>query len=619
MVNHFRLESVKLEGYLGACPGNPIVLDNLQAKNILIGPNNSGKSVLFRFLHLVRAPLQHQLDESFVLQHDSFVPDSSNWWEHDQANDIKAEFRIRIDPEFREEDGGYREIIDGDGCARFDVRIFLRQSRPTLVVDPYLRSNNSWHPMFQREPRSSVKCFYPSLGNYGSMYATNDPAQQYHLHFLKLLKEWIAYTKFFDPVRALDRGQGFRRMDDGSQLIVGLAEQSNNQRDAFRFHQIRSRTLEYVNLLLDPTGQSVISNFEIKGTQKEGPSLWVTINNNPLPLQALGTGVSELVLICASLAMEESHKSSMTFFIEEPEVHLHPALLRRFVNLLSQQKLGQFFITTHSSTLLEAIGKNDAIFHMTQDDRGRCQARRCSEFHELHNALDSLGFNGACLLQANCTIWVEGPSDRTYIRSWLNQADETLIEGSDYSFVFYGGANLSHFDLNSELEEDSNVAELIAMLAISRFSAVIMDRDLAPDASMTALTPAKQRILASAGIDSNHRLAIVTTGRTIENDVARSYFLEGLRKLAVSVGRDIDGLRLRGIKSFQDEVMDHWDIAAGERPNLRRRLDKVRLAGEIASIINAENNTQGNGTALEARTPPWIDELRKFVINSRVQ
>lgn len=49
-----------------------------------------------------------------------------------------------------------------------------------------------------------------------------------------------------------------------------------------------------------------------------------------------------------------------------------------------------------------------------------------------------IGVKASDLLQSNCVIWVEGPSDRIYIKKWIELFDgHNLEEGLDYQFIYY--------------------------------------------------------------------------------------------------------------------------------------------------------------------------------------
>jgi len=92
--------------------------------------------------------------------------------------------------------------------------------------------------------------------------------------------------------------------------------------------------------------------------------------------------------------------------------------------------------------------------------------------------MDDLGVRASDLLQANAVVWVEGPSDRIYIKYWLTrwcEANGAKIprENIDYAFCFYGGAVLSHFGV----ESNGQIDDVIDMLKLNRNSFVVIDRD----------------------------------------------------------------------------------------------------------------------------------------------
>ena len=85
--------------------------------------------------------------------------------------------------------------------------------------------------------------------------------------------------------------------------------------------------------------------------------------------------------------------------------------------------------------------------------------------------MSDLDVRASDLLQSNGIIWVEGPSDRVYIKRWLEiWCDCDLIEGRDYQFLYYGGRLLSHYSVK---ENES----LINILTTNRNSAIVIDSD----------------------------------------------------------------------------------------------------------------------------------------------
>jgi putative ATP-dependent endonuclease of OLD family len=125
-----------------------------------------------------------------------------------------------------------------------------------------------------------------------------------------------------------------------------------------------------------------------------------------------------------------------------------------------------------------------------------------------------------------CVIWVEGPSDRIYIKHWLDlycksKKKQGLTEGKHNSFVMYGGSLLTYYDYdNEEQDTDFNPIELVST---SRYAFVVADSDIYSD--RTDYKKADKRLIKRERESDNFGLW-VTKGKEIENYVPDSIFLE---------------------------------------------------------------------------------------------
>ncbi|NOX48471.1 MAG: ATP/GTP-binding protein, partial [Chlorobi bacterium] len=93
------------------------------------------------------------------------------------------------------------------------------------------------------------------------------------------------------------------------------------------------------------------------------------------------------------------------------------------------------------------------------------------------DALNLLGVNSSSVFLSNCTIWVEGISDRLYIRKYLeiyqkeNPNQDRFNEDIHYSFVEYAGNNITHWSFLDIADESINYE------SISRNIFLITDKD----------------------------------------------------------------------------------------------------------------------------------------------
>ena len=211
------------------------------------------------------------------------------------------------------------------------------------------------------------------------------------------------------------------------------------------------------------------------------------------PIYDLGDGMQSLI-ICTYPIVTETEKGSL-FFLEEPDLCMHPSLQRTFLEVLKTyyRKMGhQFFITTHSNHLLDLLEDNElmSIFSFSeiadqtpapadssQADSGSNPQQskpkpsfriRRSNLTDRRTLLE-LGVRPSATYLANATIWVEGVSDCAYLSAYMEAFVHYLkIRGNDwgkngingeslaqrleeykedrhYAFVEYSGANLTHF------------------------------------------------------------------------------------------------------------------------------------------------------------------------------
>lgn len=198
----------------------------------------------------------------------------------------------------------------------------------------------------------------------------------------------------------------------------------------------------------------------------------------PRELHHLGDGINTLIILLYQLFMAEPES---WIFIEEPELNLHPGLQRVFLQTLIENEALQkrnlrVFFTTHSNHLLRmtlrdgTIAANDVsvfAFQQRATDKDRFFIRPLVSEH--HAALALLGVQNASVLLAQCGIWVEGVTDRQYLRAYLkayqnsaefrNEKRRAMREDTHFAFWEYAGSNLAHYLMSDIPRKGTPAAE----------------------------------------------------------------------------------------------------------------------------------------------------------------
>ena len=591
--NRTRIETVEITGYQPIRHDRPLTLEKLGQRNIFIGPNNAGKSTLFRFLRSITRFPSNDIIERLGPP----VVEPNWWWQSEQTDPIvarvtmtgKAIHRSSLpegSPQLESEDTWHiKAVIHPPDDTGF--------SYVELAPEAYWREG--WLPL-TRESSSSKDAFdYLDVnGDYAAAFQPSKipiakPAKD-------LLRRWKQSLCFIDPLRSA----ASERSGDapgGTTLTTLLHRMQSAGRLSRDYDELRDELIEELNaLVFAPSRLPAVRSLEVKADQS-GQDIYIRRAGDlsAIPLQSMGTGISQLVVLYCELLLDRQRD---IFFIEEPEAHLHPGLLRRFVRRLREHD-AQFFVTTHSPTVIDSLSVEDSVFEFSFDTTKGVRAERCEKATQHHDLLDRLGVRASTLLQTNCSIWVEGPSDRIYLRNWLRRRAPMLVEGSDYFFVFYGGKLLSHLDLGGRV--DASGESVASLHWLCRRSVVLMDRDYDPNDSKGKLRGAKQAVLASALEDPKHRLAVTTIGREIEYDVDRATMYEALRKL---LDEPIpETLPLRGTQAFTSEVLAGLSISDKRRKSARNKLrQKVQLADIVAKLSGTETSV-----------PTYIDQIVAFI------
>ncbi|WP_405381966.1 ATP-dependent nuclease [Maribacter sp. LLG6340-A2] len=507
-----------------------VYLDNLKKINIIIGKNNCGKSNVLRFLQTLNSNLKEL---------NKFPNDIQN--QH-RRNGKQAILRLKIKGEdlpINKDKIRYSHGFDHNGFLKEHHFFELTLNSQTIELPQ----------VFSTLTEQQLVPYQKSYSR-ASKSQLLDAIKQNFTHTIKTIVSKTFNDLIYIPhLRVIQEGHSLGDSNssiNGSNIISKMFEMQNpvigdeNSREKFNLIQ------RFVRDLINKPDLEI----EIPHTKKE---IVLTIDDNRLPLESFGTGIHQLVLLCSTLVI---HENSIVC-IEEPEIHLHPELQRKFIKFLGKTK-NIYFLTTHSNIFLDSR-YNTSVYHV-QNDGVKSTIFNANRTAKTFSILNDLGYQSSDILQSNGVIWVEGPSDRTFLLKWISLLDSALVEGLHFSIMFYGGRLLSHLSFLN----DKIITELIPLLRLNRNAFVIMDRD--GFSSTTKINATKSRIKSELG----DRNSWVTKGREIENYISTKSLKEWLEveKIKIDSNKKLEDIiskvstkKYATAKSkYSSEIVKHIDI-----------------------------------------------------------
>jgi hypothetical protein len=486
---------------LGSSPQEPektgvagaLALDGLGPITIFVGANNSGKSRLMRELFKAQQPLSIKLksrdNEGTEVDIGEEIP---KWIRTKRGILNKNIINGWIVEEDRSQLGAYIKSLDDD--------IF-----------------NSYRPG-ERQDLIKLKQKISGCGIEGEIRCLKQ-TRRFYIPILRGMRPPLIvttkeedYQKYTDIYVQRTLHDYFNKdivsarhpLDEElpNLIFTGLTLYANLRRRLLARTQAERKTVRDYELFLSEyffPGQSVTM---IPVEEGENDVVHIRIgDNDERPIYDLGDGMQSLI-ICTYPIVTETEPGSL-FFLEEPDLCMHPSLQRTFLEVLKtyHRKMGhQFFITTHSNHLLDLLEDNElvSIFSFSEiadqaptpaelsqaDSAGSSQSSnpKQSRFRIRPSILGDrqtlleLGVRPSATYLANATIWVEGVSDSAYLRAYMEafvhylkhlgkgwgkalaERLEQYKEDRHYAFVEYSGANLTHFSFE-ESERDNGQTE----------------------------------------------------------------------------------------------------------------------------------------------------------------
>ncbi len=486
-----KIKYIKISNYRSFGKGG-LTIDNPERINLLIGTNNAGKSNILKFLSIIGHPdFVRMLDIGFNNQHRVSYPFTVDDF-RDFIHSNKINFTIGFEPTEL-----YKKLLGSLSSEVMYVTYEIGNEGGGYVFRPI---DSSLHHISEKAARE----FEAKRGVTGGSFSDRLEGVIGTLHITRQVT--------FPHVEYLNE---FRKITDNKELRTKLNSIINFDHTTQHLSEKKDLLCAYFKEIF---GFDI--DIKIPSVDKE---IQLVINKKYTPLSSLGTGYQQVVLIAFLIITTSAH----IVCIDEPELHLHPKAQRALLNLMSKIDK-QFFLATHSNHFLDYEVKDKKIYQITNDGKGSISTEVNNSIGVI-KIIDDLGIRASEIYQTNGIIWVEGASDRIYIKKWLELKYPDLKEGLQFTFQFYGGKVLSHYAVS-----DEEFVEYLNLMVINKNCFIVMDSDKEGVYSIADLRDTKQRIISEC--DANGIGYWVTKGKEVENYISERLLSEVSKK---DIKRDI--------------------------------------------------------------------------------
>ena len=457
-----------------------VELRDLKGVNIIVGPNNAGKTSIFRGVQCLTGE-QRASDSEYLTLGTRIEVQGATYYRVDE--DFEATEMVEL-----EKDRLIRWLrSDTGGIGQAFTRKCSDPAKP--------RKRGFFDKSYQLSYRPGGSFVRADNHEVSAVLDTIDRQQlawRENLYFL-----WHRRKSRYEE----ELGTFHGRLDDEAEHVAGRLD---HLLTGTRGGALRNKLNRFMDAVIPGIGDIGIRRRQAEPDGKTLISVVFSNGREDRTLGELGGGVEQTLVLALVLLGE---KDEGAVFIEEPESHLHESAQRRLIDQVVQHRgARQVFIATHSPVFVNEFPDAN-VYRITRGPDGVATVHACVDRASQREVLNGLGVLPSSLTQTNCVLWVEGPTETRLVRHWLTLVAPDLKVHQHYEFAETGGSNLA--SLAADLPGGAEGEHLRDIMRVCRNNFMICDRDAGIDKP-----PSKQPVKAIEALVGHHHW--ITRGYEIE-------------------------------------------------------------------------------------------------------
>ncbi len=380
--------------------------------NVLVGANNSGKTSILKAIQKLFKT------EEVVAEKDL------NYLVKDGKLIVESKLFLK-----REEWDSYLAISDNTTISKKTTE---NLNKSELIQVP-IAFKRSWNFIKRKESSHSNIINYDQI-IFRDLYPNKTPESHIRRkRALKIFSESNVYNVYNTPLYLDSKGE---LLDREPFLPLNQIENSKNlkqpnirgalyalkRKDPTEFRDLQKRLLEIFTELedIDVRNNEELGQFELvlhEKLKRNGnfEEVVYDINNVGQGMQSLVIMLSTILLLKPSIVL-----------MDEPEVHMHPSLIKEFVKYIKLLSVDiQFIITTHSLVLIQEVGL-DKIFSLSNEvEQKGIIVSKVDTRNKLLETINTLGYDIDALtytIKPSVYVFTEGITDKDLILAFAEKA-----------------------------------------------------------------------------------------------------------------------------------------------------------------------------------------------------